>query len=136
MLVDLGTFDLELTRLILGPQGDATPKAVTPAFYEELDSEFGGFRGHVLISKHSFDEPWGIWEMHPKGDEIVCLLSGDVDFVLWHDGEESTLRVDRPGSCIVVPKGAWHTASPRKATTMLFFTPGEGTRHAEFPPER
>jgi len=53
--------------------------------------------------------------------------------LLRHEGKETTIRVNVPGTCIIVPKGAWHTASPRKPTTMLFFTPGEGTEHAEDP---
>ena len=133
MASDPGPFDLETTRLILGPGGTATPKAVTPAFYEELDLEFGGFAGHVLVSRHAFSEAWPGWEIHPKGDEIVYLLSGDVDFVFWSDAGETTLRVDRPGMCIVVPTGTWHTARPRRPSEMLFFTPGEGTRHTNEP---
>ena len=83
MPFDPGPFDLDATRLVLGPRGDATPKAVTPNFYQELDAEFDRFAGHVLVSSHEFEEPWPSWEMHPKGDEVVYLLSGDVDFVLW-----------------------------------------------------
>ena len=133
MTTDPGPFDLASTRLILNPEADAIPKAVTPNFYGELDAEFDGFAGHVLISQHEFDEAWPSWEMHPKGDEIVFLLQGDVDFVLWTDAGEKTVRVDRPGSTIVVPKGTWHTARPLKPTTMLFVTPGEGTENAEEP---
>ena len=134
MTVDPGPHDIETWRVILSPSGDATPKAVTPAFYEELDREFDGFAGHALVSKHAFAEAWPGWEMHPKGDEIVYLLSGDADFVLWQESRERVVRVERPGSYIVVPKGTWHTARPRKPTVMLFFTPGEGTQHAESPP--
>ena len=55
MTVDPGPYDLASTRLILGPQGNATPKAVTRDFYAELDREFSDFSGHVLISRHEFD---------------------------------------------------------------------------------
>ena len=133
MATDPGPHDLETRRVILSPSGEATPKAVTPAFYEELDREFEGFAGHVLVSQHAFAEAWPSWEMHPKGDEMVYLLSGDIDFVLWQEGRERIVRVERPGSYILVPKGTWHTARPRRPTVMLFMTPGEGTRHAEAP---
>ncbi len=133
MEVDPGPYVLDETRVILGPGGDVTAKAVTPNFYAELDQEFGGFKGHVLVSRHAFSEAWGMWEVHPKGDEIVYLISGDVDFVLWTLEGEKTVRVDRPGSCIVVPKGVWHTARPNAPTSMLFITPGEGTQNAESP---
>ncbi len=82
MPTDPGPFDIDSTRLIMGPDGLATPKAVGPSFFEELDGEFGGFAGHLLISRFDFDEAWPTWEIHPHGDEFVYLLSGDVDFVL------------------------------------------------------
>ncbi len=128
-----GPYDLDETRLIMAPDGEATPKKVTPTFFEELDTEFGGFAGHVLFSKFSFSEDWPTWEIHPKGDEAVYLLEGDTDFVLWRDGKETSVRVNGPGSYVVVPKGTWHTARPHAPTTMLFVTPGEGTLNQEEP---
>jgi len=53
--------------------------------------------------------------------------------VLWIDETEQTLRVNQPGSYVVVPKRTWHTARPRAPTKMLFVTPGEGTLNAETP---
>ena len=75
-------------RVILAPNGTATTKAITPNFYAELDGEFNNFEGHILVMAHNFSEDWGMWEMHPMGDEIVGLREGDVDFVLWRDGAE------------------------------------------------
>ena len=128
-----GPFDIQTTRLIMGPTGKATPKDVTPSFYEELDGEFDQFAGHVLISMHEFEEAWPTWERHPKGDELVYLLSGDVDIVLWSEEGEKMIRLDTAGSYVVVPQGTWHTARPRTRTAMLFATPGEGTQNAETP---
>ncbi len=134
MATDSGPYNIEDTRLILGPAGIAVPKAVSELFYAELDTEFGGFAGHFLVSQHGFAEPWPTWEMHPKGDEFVYLISGDTDFVLWADGQEKVVRVSEPSSYVIVPKGTWHTARPREHTVMLFVTPGEGTENAETPP--
>lgn len=128
-----GPYDLQTTSVVLGPDGTATAKAHSPDFYAELDREFAGFAGHALISRHAFGEAWGGWERHPMGDEVITLISGDVDFVLWTDDGEKAVRVNEPGSCIVVPRGVWHTARPRAFTVMLFVTPGEGTEHAEGP---
>jgi quercetin dioxygenase-like cupin family protein len=99
-----------------------------------LNAEFSGFAGHALISRHDFAEPWPSWERHPKGDEFVYLLEGDLDFILWVDGAEQTFRVNEPDSYVVVPKNIWHTVRPRKPTVMLFVTPGESTEHADTPP--
>ncbi len=133
MTRDVGPFDLQTVRLIMDPRGRATPKRVGPDFYSELDAEFDGFAGHLLISKHEFSEPWGAWEMHPKGDEIVYLLFGGVDFVLWTAGTERVVRLSEPGSYVLVPQGTWHTARPHERSALLFVTTGEGTRHSEAP---
>ena len=52
-----------------------------------------------------FVEAWSTWEMHPAGDEIVYLLSGDVDVVLWTEDGERTVRVSEPGVFAVAPRG-------------------------------
>ena len=68
-------------------------------------------------------------ERHPAGDEIVCLLSGDVKMVLDRGGAEEVAGLRDPGSYVVVPKGTWHTARTSVPTRMLFVTPGEGTEN-------
>ena len=102
-------------------------------FYQELAGEFEPFAGHLLVAQHQFDQAWPTWEIHPPGAELVYLLSGDVDVVLWTEDGEQTVRVNQPGSYIVVPKNTWHTARPRQPSSMLFVTPGEGTQNAETP---
>ncbi|MDA0231817.1 MAG: hypothetical protein O3B21_16780 [Proteobacteria bacterium] len=89
MSTEPGPHRFEDVRVILAPDGAATTKAVTPNFYAELDGEFNNFAGHILVMSHSFSEAWETWEMHPMGDEIVVLQEGDVDFVLWRDGNNS-----------------------------------------------
>ena len=105
-----------------------------PAFYERLDQEFGGFSGHVLISSHSFNSAWPTWECHPNGDECVILLSGSATMVLLQEGEEHSTTLDTAGQYIIVPRGAWHTASAADNATMMFITPGDGTENRENPP--
>ena len=133
MTTESGPFDLENMRLVMGPGGESTPIAVTPSFYDDLDQQFDAFAGHMLVSRHDFAEPWPTWEMHPKGDEFVYLLSGDVDFLLKNATGEQRLHVDQPGAYVIVPKGTWHTARPNAPTSMLFITPGEGTENRETP---
>ena len=133
MPTDPGPYQIDSTRLVLTPGGDALPRAVTPDFFERL-GELGDFAGHVLVMRFDFDEPWSTWEMHPAGDELVYLLSGDVDFHLRGGAREQVVRVDEPGSYVVVPRGVWHTARPHAPTAMLFVTPGQGTENRETPP--
>ena len=129
-----GPFDLDQQRAILTPHNALVIKSISDDFYAELDSEFDRFANHTLISQFHFDAPWGVWEMHPKGDELVYLLGGDTDFLLRDDDGERRVRVREPGQYVVVPAGAWHTAEPHAPTHMLFITPGEGTENRDQPP--
>jgi mannose-6-phosphate isomerase-like protein (cupin superfamily) len=119
--------DLASTFVVIDPDHSATPVAVTPTIFEELDRRFDQFKGRILVSSFSFDHDWSTWEMHPAGDEIVCLLSGDVTMVLDRNGVEDRIHLRSPGCCAIVPKGVWHTARTSVATQMLFVTPGQGT---------
>lgn len=133
MAQDIGPFDLDRTQLILCPDGTGIAKDVAPDFYENLASHFKPFSGHVLIAQHDCDAPWPAWEMHPKDDEFVYLIHGDVDFVLWIDNEERAVRLQQPGTFIVVPKATWHTVRSRQPSRLLFVTPGEDTQYGEPP---
>jgi len=133
MAMEPGPHDLDVTRLVYTPEGAALVRPVIFDFYKALDTDFDGFAGHMLVSRHRFEKAWSTWEIHPNGDETVILIAGDVDIVLWLDDTEQVFRVTEPGTYIVVPKGIWHTARPRTVTTMVFLTHGEGTRHAEHP---
>jgi mannose-6-phosphate isomerase-like protein (cupin superfamily) len=119
--------DLASTFLVLDRAHTATPVEVTPTIWQELGERFEGFEGRVLLSCFSFDKDWDSWERHPAGDEVVCLLSGDVTMVL--EGRADGVRLTQPGSCVVVPKNTWHTAKTSVETKMLFVTPGKGTEH-------
>ncbi len=114
--------DLQIDQLPVGPD-----------FYQSLDADYDGFKGHTLVSAHQFSESWGVWEKHPQGDELVILLSGRAEMKLKSAaGEESTI-LDKPGALVVIPKDIWHTAIIDEPTTMLFVTPGEGTLNQESP---
>jgi mannose-6-phosphate isomerase-like protein (cupin superfamily) len=121
--------DLVSTFVVIGPQHAATPVAVTPTLFEQLDRQHEQFEGRLLVSSFAFDANWTTWEMHPGGDEIVCLLSGRATLVLDRDGREDTVELAHPGAFAIVPKGAWHTARTDVPTKMLFVTPGQGTRN-------
>ena len=129
----MNLFNLTTERAIFTPGLDVKTKALSPAFYPELEAEFNGFAGHVLISQHHFAEDWPTWEVHPAGDEFVTLITGDITLVLWQDRQEHALRLSTPSDFVIIPKGVWHTARVQAPTTMLFVTPGEGTKNAAAP---
>ena len=133
MPIDPGPHSMDKIAYLLGRDGSGTNKALSPNFYQELDTEIDADSGFVLIQHFTFSEPWPTWEVHPRGDEFVYLLKGDTDFILWRDESEELVRVNEPGSYVCVPQGLWHTARPHEETTLLFVTPGEGTLNAESP---
>ena len=129
----MNLFNLATERAIFTPSLDVKTKALSPRFYPELEAEFNGFAGHVLISQHHFAEDWPTWEVHPAGDEFVTLITGDITLVLWQDQQEHALRLSTQSDFVIIPKGVWHTARVHAPTTMLFVTPGEGTKNAAAP---
>ncbi len=121
--------DLKSTFVVIEPDHSALPIDVTPTLYEDLNARFDGFRGHLLVSSFSFDSDWSSWEMHPAGDEIVYLVSGEVEMILEQSGARDSISLSEPGSYVIVPKGTWHSAKTKVPTNMLFVTPGQGTNH-------
>jgi mannose-6-phosphate isomerase-like protein (cupin superfamily) len=109
---------------------------VTDAIWSDLDARYGDFAGHSLIASFSFDDDWPIWEIHPQGDEFVCLLSGDADMILDTGDGRQRFRLNAPGPFVIVPKGTWHTAQVHAPTTILFVTVGQRTENREQPPGR
>lgn len=128
-----GPYHIDTERLVFKPDNLTQVLPVTPTFFQDLDKNFDDFKDHMLVTRFAWDEAWPTWEIHPNGDELVFLLSGDTDFVLWIDGEEQVIRISEPGSYVVVPANTWHTARPHADTSALFVTPGEGTLNAEAP---
>ena len=127
------SYHLAETFAVLKPDLGVDSVAVSPDIYQRLDEDYLGFKGHTLISSHSFSESWPTWERHPAGDELVYLLSGEAELVLRTPDGEQSIHLDSPGSYVLVPRNTWHTTRIRNAAEMLFITPGEGTENAEHP---
>ena len=34
-----------------------------------------------LVAMHSFSEPWSMWEMHPRGHEVVICTAGEITLI-------------------------------------------------------
>ncbi|MBK8147608.1 MAG: cupin domain-containing protein [Acidobacteria bacterium] len=100
--------NLESTFLRLRPDASIEKLPVDDSFWPKIAAgAFGDFHNEYLVTVNRFDSDWPFWERHPNGDEIVCLISGRIVFVL--DGAGET-ELSNPGDFAFVPKGAWHTA--------------------------
>lgn len=127
------SFDLNSTYVHLTGDGVAETIPVTEEFWPQV---IAGKRplGGWLVTRSSQTRDWPTWEMHPAGHEILILLSGRMDLIL--DEADGPRRIVlETGSAFVVPPGTWHTAKVAEVSELLAITAGQGTRHAETPPE-
>jgi mannose-6-phosphate isomerase-like protein (cupin superfamily) len=100
---------------------------VDDEFWETIDRRSDLHGGRLVGAFHNAAD-WDIWEMHPAGDEIVCLLSGAIDVVLDEPPGERVVALEAGQTCIV-PRGVWHRAVVREPGDTLHITRGEGTQH-------
>lgn len=122
--------DLASTYLRLRPDARVELLPGGAAFWAEIASgRLGSFHNEYLVTVHDYNGPWPMWEMHPHGDEVVCLLRGALDFILEEPAGPRTVALRQPGQFVLVPCGHWHTARALQPSLLLFITAGEGTQH-------
>lgn len=81
-----------------------------------------------LVSMHTFNTPWDVWEMHPNGGEVVICTAGEITLLQEIDG--AVVRTElRPGEYAINEPGVWHTADVEASATAIFITAGVGTEH-------
>jgi mannose-6-phosphate isomerase-like protein (cupin superfamily) len=122
-----GAFDLAQTYVQLEDGPSALAIEVDEDFWDNIENRPGLHGGRLVGTFHNAAD-WDIWEMHPAGDEIVCLLSGAIDVVLDEEDGERTIEL-RPGATCIVPRGVWHSAIVHTPGDTLHITRGAGTRH-------
>jgi len=106
-----------------------------PAFTGDL-AWYGGYGArHAddgaegrLVAMHTFDAPWDMWEMHPKGGEVVLCTAGRMVIIQEIDGGEVRTTLDA-GQYAINEPGVWHTADVERSATAVFITAGLGTEH-------
>ncbi|MCR9194196.1 MAG: cupin domain-containing protein [Hyphomonas sp.] len=75
-----------------------------------------------------WSEPGGTspWEMHPDCDEMLQIISGEIDVeILPSDGGSAIRKRVSSGSFIVIPKGCWHRQTMLERTKEIYVTPGK-----------
>lgn len=117
--------------VVFNPEQQASIEPADATLYQRLEQNYNGFQGHTLVSCYEFSEDWTSWELHPAGDEMVILLSGQVTMLLQHEHGLEQIELLRVNDFCLVPQNTWHTAKVIQPAKMLFVTPGAGTSHRE-----
>ena len=100
-----------------------TPRRLEPGPPRRID---GMTLGIVDMDR---DAPHG-GEMHPDGDEVLCVLSGRISVTT--NDTPSPLTFE-PGDVCIVPRGAWHRVHILEPARLLHLTPGPGGSHRPLP---
>jgi mannose-6-phosphate isomerase-like protein (cupin superfamily) len=75
-----------------------------------------------------------VWELHPLGDELLCLLSGMITVHLRSPANEATTTTTlHAGTCYVVPAGVWHRLTVEEPGDLVAITPRASTAHEALP---
>lgn len=117
MAVKVIDIEAELaTRPVLHGRSPETPADRAAEAFATL----AAFRdGGVFAGRFSGDSPW---ERHPKGDELVHILSGETTLTILTDDGPQVLEM-KAGMLAVVPQGCWHRFRAADVVTVLTATP-------------
>ncbi len=120
-------FSLDSTYIHLRPDGSALAIEGGAKFWAGVEGRHDLDHGRLMGSTGQ-NADWNHWERHPAGDEILVLLSGELELVL--DTERGEERASlKAGQTFIVPKGVWHRGIVKKPGQLMFLTPGSGTEH-------
>ncbi len=120
-------FDLFGTYLELAGDGSARPIEVTESFWPDLMSGRRTIDGRLMIAAR-VQQDMAHWEMHPLGEEIFYLLSGEIDVILDRSEQHERIALGPDAPCTIVPRATWHRFEVRAPGTLLIITHGEGTQ--------
>jgi bifunctional enzyme CysN/CysC len=84
--------------------------------------------GGWLVASYQMTQDTSTWEMHPDGDEILYLVSGEIEIILEEQGSERSILLQKGLACIV-PKGYWHRQVVKAPGEELAITFGRGSQH-------
>ena len=84
--------------------------------------EFGLLNDYSLgLGRYVGTSPW---ERHRNGDELLYILSGQVEVTLLRAGNEERDTIST-GSFFVVPKDRWHQLSTPNGASIFYASPPE-----------
>ena len=132
----LDSFSLGETYVFLKDGGSA-PLVAAAGFWQELMSGQPKSPGVAivaggdgwLVATYPIDRDAQTWEMHPAGDELLTMLTGEMDVVFEQPSGVNAIVSLVPGQTCLVPRGMWHRQEVRREGTYLGITYGRGTQH-------
>ena len=68
-----------------------------------------------------------MWEMHPAGDEVLVMLSGELEVEYSDELHRDTSSLEA-GHGMLMPTGVWHRLRLREPGRLLVLSPPQGTR--------
>ena len=120
-------FSLAATYIHLRPDDSALTMEGGDTFWAGIEDRHDLEQGRLMgVTAQTAD--WDHWERHPAGEEILTLLSGELEIVLtMKAGEERAVL--KAGQTLIIPAGIWHRGIVRIPGELLFITAGAGTEH-------
>ena len=120
-------FTLDTTYINLRPDDSATTLKIDRRFWSTIEKRTDLDDGRLMGTTTQIAD-WAHWECHSGGDEVLVMLSGEMDIVLEAGKGERRTRL-KEGQAFVVPRGIWHRGLARKPGMLMFITPGAGTEY-------
>lgn len=122
--VTQGTFDLDRHLIGQGDRGSARALSFGQGLRDAaaLDRILGLRDVDDGESVHA-----DYWEIHPDGDEVLCMLSGRIEVMLAAGREARAVIEIAAGQGFIVPRATWHRLRLVEPGRLLFSTPGNGT---------
>src|ERR1051325_9709465 len=75
--------------------------------------------GTIFIAKFAGS---GLWERHPKGDEIVQIFDRTTTLQLVCDSRSEAFTLSA-GAFVVIPQGSWHRFAAAEGVSLMTATP-------------
>jgi len=121
------SFDPREVFVDLAPDGWAKTLPVDADFWLALMEGRLVLAGR-LLSAFALERDIDHWECHPAGEEILMMVSGEVEVLLEMDGGVGRVPL-AAGRMLIVPSGIWHSFDVIRPGMLLAITAGEGTDH-------
>src|SRR3569832_689063 len=103
----LNIHSFPFAKSILHVASDGGASLLKPPF---LKPELGQLDGRVLATfpiSSPADAHSHVWEMHPDADEVLFMLTGELQ-VDYFDGVHTGTVALKAGTGLVMPRGVWH----------------------------